>query len=87
MDYIHPTTLFPRSGDVIHPQLWESGSGYETIGYTLIPVYILLLLLLYYNYTYNSQKFFLVSLNQIVYQTFGDLVETFGSDTCTDMWE
>ena len=23
-------TLFPRSGDVIHPQLWESGSGYET---------------------------------------------------------
>ena len=20
---------FPRSGDVIHPQLWESGSGYE----------------------------------------------------------
>ena len=24
-------TLFPRSGDVIHPQLWESGSGYETI--------------------------------------------------------
>ena len=25
-------TLFPRSGDVIHPQLWESGSGYETKG-------------------------------------------------------
>ena len=25
-------TLFPRSGDVIHPQLWESGSGYETRG-------------------------------------------------------
>ena len=24
-------THFPRSGDVIHPQLWESGSGYETI--------------------------------------------------------
>ena len=24
--------LFPRSGDVIHPQLWESGSGYETRG-------------------------------------------------------
>ena len=23
-------TCFPRSGDVIHPQLWESGSGYET---------------------------------------------------------
>ena len=23
-------TLFPRSGDVIHPQLWEPGSGYET---------------------------------------------------------
>ena len=23
---------FPRSGDVIHPQLWESGSGYETRG-------------------------------------------------------
>ena len=23
-------TLFPCSGDVIHPQLWESGSGYET---------------------------------------------------------
>ena len=22
--------LFPRSCDVIHPQLWESGSGYET---------------------------------------------------------
>ena len=22
--------LFPRSGDVIYPQLWESGSGYET---------------------------------------------------------
>ena len=22
----------PRSGDVIHPQLWESGSGYETRG-------------------------------------------------------
>ena len=21
---------FPRSGDVIHPQLWKSGSGYET---------------------------------------------------------
>ena len=25
-------TLFPRSGDVIHPQLWESGSGHETRG-------------------------------------------------------
>ena len=25
-------TLFPRSGDVIHPQLRESGSGYETRG-------------------------------------------------------
>eukprot|EP00731_Ephydatia_muelleri_P008471 Em0004g809a len=24
--------LFPRSGDVIHPQLWETGSGYETNG-------------------------------------------------------
>ena len=23
-------THFPRSGDVIHPQLLESGSGYET---------------------------------------------------------
>ena len=22
-----------RSGDVIHPQLWESGSGYETRGW------------------------------------------------------
>ena len=25
-----PFCLFPRSGDVIHLQLWESGSGYET---------------------------------------------------------
>ena len=32
MDYITATwkEVFPRSGDVIHPQLWESGSGYET---------------------------------------------------------
>ena len=37
---------FPRSGDVIHPQLWESGSGAKTnpattcmslmAGYTLV---------------------------------------------------
>ena len=27
MDYI---TAISRSGDVIHPLLWESGSGYET---------------------------------------------------------
>ena len=25
----------PRSGDVIHPQLWESGSGYETTSLSL----------------------------------------------------
>ena len=26
--------MLSRSGDVIHPQLWESGSGYETKGDT-----------------------------------------------------
>ena len=32
MDYITAMRkeLFPRSGDVIHPQLRESGCGYET---------------------------------------------------------
>lgn len=25
-------TLFPRSGDVMHPLLWEAGSGYNVCG-------------------------------------------------------
>ena len=25
-----PSIIIASSGDVIHPQLWESGSGYET---------------------------------------------------------
>ena len=40
MDYITATWkvgltyhVKSRSGDVIHPQLWESGSGYETSAY------------------------------------------------------
>ena len=41
IEYSSSADPLPRSGDVIHPQLWKSGSGYETSVFCAVSQYSL----------------------------------------------